>query len=98
MHQAQRFCERFVNDFLTSIDYVLPTVGKPDDRANLVVLEDNNAVVHQCNKGRSNKMRHVGRTHNISLDGTYDLLLKDPNIMIKHCPTEVEIADMEMPI
>ena len=38
----------------------------------LIVAEDNEAVIKTVAKGRSAKLRHVARTHRINLDWLYD--------------------------
>ena len=40
----------------------------------LVVLEDNDAVIKMSMKGRTNRMRHVPRTHRIDLDWLFDVM------------------------
>ena len=56
----------------------------PKCLSELVVLEDNEAVIKMTIKGRSTAMRHVQRTHRVNLDWLYERFLNDKGISIKY--------------
>ena len=45
-------------------------------------------------KGRSPTMRHVSRTHRVSLDWLFDRINLDPKIPIRYIDTKHQIADI----
>ena len=63
-------------------------------RAELVILEDNEAVIKMSTKGRSIMMRHVSRTHRVDLRWLFERLIKDPVITIKYVNTKDQLADI----
>ena len=72
-----------------------PTIKEEIRRnAKLVILEDNEAVIKMCNKGRSPNMRHVQRTHRVNLDFLFQIITKDPNISILYVNTKEQLADI----
>ena len=76
-----------------SIDHVPTTCPEPGN-GKLVVLEDNDAVIKMLMKGRSDKMRHVPRTHRINLDWLLCQMRVDPGLRTKHISTKNQLADM----
>ena len=60
----------------------------------LYVFEDNEAVIKMIIKGRSATMRHVSRTHRVSLDWLFDTINLDPQIQIRYIDTKHQLADM----
>ena len=56
------------NISLSNIDYVPYSVPERTSTAKLIIMEDNEAVIQMTKKGRSPNMRHVVRTHRVSLD------------------------------
>ena len=62
--------------------------------ALMYVFEDNEAVIKMIIKGRSRTMRHVSRTHRVSLDWLFDRINLDHNIQIKYIDTKNQLADM----
>ena len=62
--------------------------------AMLYVFEDNEAVIEMIIKGRSPTMRHVSRTHRVSLDWLFDRINLDPKIQIRYIDTKHQIADI----
>ena len=78
---------------LANVDYVPPTL-QPIDLADMVIMEDNDAVIKMCEKGRSPNMRHVARTHRVDLDWLFERLIKDPAIKMRYVNTKQQIADM----
>ena len=57
---------------LKNIDCVPSNVQSSHQEALLYVFEDNEAVIKMIMKGRSPTMRHVSRTHRVSLDWLFD--------------------------
>ena len=51
--------------------------------AELLVLEDNDAVIKLLIKTKAPTMRHVPRTHRIDLDWLIERFRDDPSIKIK---------------
>ena len=76
---------------LNNVDYVPPSMPNHDYRAKLFILEDNDAVIKMCVKGRSPAMRRVPRTHRVDLDWVYERLLLDPAINIRYVGTKEQI-------
>ena len=78
---------------LAQVDYVPQTIPAAW-LAKLVILEDNDAVIKMCEKGRSPNMRHVARTHRVDLDWLFERLIKDPNITMRYINTKQQLADI----
>ena len=57
-------------------------------------LRTNEAVIKMIIKGRSPTMRHVSRTHRVSLDWLFDRINLDPKIQIRYIDTKHQIADI----
>ena len=55
--------------------------------------EDNEAVIKMIIKGRS-PMRHVSRTHRVTLDRLFDRINLDSKIQIKYIDTKNQLADI----
>ena len=62
---------------LNFIDCVPSNVQSSHQEALLYVFEDNEAVIEMIIKGRSPTMRHVSRTHRVSLDWLFDRINLD---------------------
>jgi len=62
-------------------------------KVELIILEDNSAVIIVLKKGYSSKLRHVSRTHKINL-GSIKEVVDDEGIQIIHCPTNLQSADI----
>ena len=88
-HQSQGMINVFNN-----IDCVPSNVQFLNQEALLYVFEDNEAVIKMIIKGRSPTMRHVSRTHRVSLDWFFDRINLDPKIQIKYIDTKIQLADM----
>ena len=78
---------------LPSIDDTPILLPTGTSRAKLFVMEDNEACIKMCVKGRSPAMRHVSRTHRVNLDWLYERVMYDPGVHIRFCPTKFNIAD-----
>ena len=76
------------------LDFVPPTVIPHKRSCDLVILEDNEAVIRMCLKGRSPALRHVTRTHRVNVDWVYERLRNDPCISIKFVGTKRQVADI----
>ncbi len=61
---------------------------------NIVIFEDNDAVVKICVKGRAPQFRHVLRTHRIDLDWLFERLQSDPDISMRFVGTKEQLADI----
>ena len=59
----------------------------------LIVAEDNEAVIKTVAKGRSAKLRHVARTHRVNLGWLYDLF-RHPEIQARYVSTDYQLADI----
>ncbi len=62
-------------------------------KTQLVIAEDNGAVVKILLKGRSHALRHLHRTHRIAVDWLFDLV-KDNNIIAHLVSIKVQPADI----
>ena len=79
---------------LMNVDYVPPSAPLTNGRACLIIMEDNEAVIKMCIKGRSPNMRHVIRTQRVDLDWLFERIMTDPAITIKYVNTKKQLADM----
>ena len=77
-----------------SIDFVPINVPPFNPLAHLIILEDNDAVIKMCIKGRSPALRHVLRTHRVDLDWLFDRLMFDPCIFMRYINTKEQLADV----
>ena len=66
--------------------------GNPPPVLN--VMEDNQATLHVCARGRSTNLRHVSRTHRVNLDFLYDISLHSPHIYLQYVRTSSQAADI----
>ena len=84
------------HQILTNVDHV-PHNIPPPGKSHLLILEDNEAVIKMCVKGRSVVLRHVQKTHRIDLDWIFERLVRDRStkrIMMKWVSTKQQIADI----
>ena len=79
---------------MKDIDTVPSNVQSARQEALLYVFEDNEAVIKMIIKGRSPTMRHVSRTHRVSLDWLFDRINLDSKIQIKYIDTKNQFADI----
>jgi hypothetical protein len=79
---------------LTSVDYVPLPLPPSSGLGNLLVLEDNEAVIKMCCKGRSAQMRHVVRTQRIDIDWLFERIRDDPGVFMKYVRTAQQMADL----
>ena len=85
---------KHINLDLANIDHVSSNVKHSGSCAMLYVFEDNEAVIEMIIKGRSPTMRHVSRTHRVSLDWLFDRIILDPKIQIRYIDTKHQLADI----
>ena len=76
------------------VDWIPTNTKASPHRTQLLILEDNEAVIKMAIKGRSMLMRHISRTHRIDLSWLFERLLKDPVIRIKYVNTKDQLADI----
>ena len=81
-------------DVLSAVDYVPLPLPPSSGLAKLLVLEDNEAVIKMCCKGRSNQMRHVVRTQRIDIDWLFERFREDPGFFMKYVRTLQQMADL----
>ena len=79
---------------LNSIDCGSSNVQFSHQEALLYVFEDYEAVIKMIIRGRSPTMRHVSRTHRVTLDWLFDRINLDPKIKIKYIDTKNQLAHM----
>ena len=79
---------------LTNIEHVPSSGTHSDSSAMLYVFEDNEAVIEMIIKGRSPTMRHVSRTNRVALDGLFDRINLDSEILIRYIDTKHHLADI----
>ena len=64
-------------DQLSKVDHVTPTAKSCQRQSQLLVFEDNEAVMKIIIKGRSPTMRHVSGTHRVALAWLFDTMNDD---------------------
>jgi DNA (cytosine-5)-methyltransferase 1 len=79
---------------LLNVDYVPCNIPELSDRAKLLIMEDNDAVIKMCMKVRAPTMRHVQRTHRIDVDALLERIHNDKSIWIKYINTKQQLADI----
>ena len=80
--------------YLTNVDHVPSSGTRSGSTALLHVFEDNEAVIKMIMKGRSPTMRHVSRTHRVTLDWLVDRINIDCKIQIRYFDTKHQLADI----
>ena len=78
---------------LENVDYVPTNIAASSQRAKMTLLEDNEAVIKMCIKGRSPNLRHVARTHRVDLDWLFERIHNDSAINMKYVGTKEQMAD-----
>ena len=56
--------------------------------------EDNEAMMKICKSGQSQKMRHLGRTHRVSIQSIVELFQNDPSVKMEATKTIDQAADI----
>ena len=82
------------HQILMNVDYMPSNVPETSKRGKLLLLEDNDAVIKMCIKGRSPNMRHMMRVHRVDTDWLFERILSDPGIAIKYVNTKLQLADI----
>ena len=85
---------KHINVIPTNIDHIPPHTTHSNPSAVLYVFEDNEAVIKMIVKGRSPTVRHVSRTHRVSLDWLFDRIFLDPKSQIRYIDTKHQLADI----
>ena len=60
----------------------------------LYLLEDNAAVIQMIIKGRSPSMRHVTRTHAVTLERSFQRINSGPVVFVKYVRSNDPLADL----
>ena len=81
-------------DVMKDIDSVPSNVQSARQESLMYVFEDNEAVMKMIINGRSPTMRHVSRTHRLTLDWLFDRINLDSKIQIKYIDTKNQLADI----
>ena len=68
-------------------------MGNVQPGVNLIVWEDNEAVIKIIMKGRSKALRHVNRTHRVNIDWLFEFF-RMPNVNLKYVNTHFQLADI----
>ena len=63
------------------------------DVVSIICLEDNLSTIQIIRKGRSPALRHLSKTHRISLSWVCEVINDTPGISLEHCPTNDQLAD-----
>ena len=79
---------------LLNVDDVPCNIPEISDRAKLLIMEDNDAVIKMCMKARAPTMRHVQRTHRIDVVSFFERIHSDSSIWIKYINTKCQLADI----
>ena len=79
---------------LLNVDFVPCNVAEISERAKLLIMEDNDAVIKMCMKVRAPTMRHVQRTQRIDVDSLLERIHTDNSIWIKYINTKCQLADI----
>ena len=82
------------NPDLTNIEHVPSSGTHSGSNAMLYVFEDNEAVIKMIIKGGSSTLRHMSRTHRVSLDWLFDRINLDFKIQIRYIDTKHQLADI----
>ena len=81
-------------DDLDNVNFISSNVNSSRKEALLYIFEDKETVIKMIIRGRSPTMRHVSRTHRVSLDWLFDEINLDPKIQIKYIDTKNQLADI----
>ena len=71
-----------------AVDDVPPSLAPFSCRSDLIVLDDNEATIKICNKGRSLQLRHVPRVHRVDLDWLFERVRDDKHLTIRFVGTK----------
>ena len=85
-------CEFMVRQQLKSMLPELFQKSNPN-KPPFVVMEDNEAVIKICFKGRSGALRHCHRTHRVAIDWLFEIF-KDVAHQLRYVRTTYQIADI----
>ena len=77
-----------------NVVFVSSDANSSHKEAMLYIFEEKEAVIKMIIKGRSPTMRHVSRTHRVTLGWLFDRINLDPKIQIKYIDTRNQLADI----
>ena len=79
---------------LSDVDYVPTNTHGSQGKSQLYNFEDKEAVIKMILKGRSPTMRHVSRTHRVTLDRLLDRINLELKIQINYVDIKNQLADI----
>ena len=79
---------------LSNIDQPPSSAHLSEEKSQLYISEDNEAVIKMIIKGGSLTMRHVSRNHQVALDWLFDRINQDPKVHIKYVESKNQMADI----
>ena len=82
-----------VVNYLVEMQLRKMTHTQAENKTQMIICEDNEAVIKICLKGRSQALRHLHRTHRVAVDWIYDMI-KANFVVLEHVNTKVQIADI----
>ena len=65
-------------------------LGRP---VSLEIMEDNQATIRIVNKGYSQKLRHISRTHKVDLSSIKEVIDRD-TVTVEYVETDKQAADI----
>ena len=79
---------------LSHVDLVTTNANFSQGESQLYIFEENEAVIKLNIKGRSPTMRHVSRTHRVTLDWSLNRINLDHKIQINYVDIKNQLADL----
>ena len=73
--------------------YYYSCVRRRSSKTNVILAEDNEAVIKIINKSRSIALRHLPRTHRIDVDWLFEVC-SEPNVIVRYVNTHLQLADI----
>ena len=83
-----------IHEYLNNVDFVPRTMPLANQNATITIMEDSDPVIQMSVKGRTPTMRHITRTHRITLDWVVERRLYDRCIRIKYVPSKFQKGDI----
>ena len=84
----------YVKEILMGVDKVPNTMPPLSHSSELWIMEDSDATIKMCLKGRSPALRHVPRVFRVDLDTMFERILTDPSIKMQYINTKEQLADI----
>ena len=79
---------------LSNVDHATTNANSSQGESQLFLFEDNEVVIKMIIKGRTPTIRHVSRTHRVTLDWLFDRINLNSKIQIKAVDTKNQLADI----